>query len=173
VDRSETLAATPATPDPETGSRPAEPVPETASPRAVASPKLPQRQTSRSTQAGAPDAGARPSAPPRAAVGEAPPPRKPASPVRVGGAIQPPVKIKHVAPAYPPLARSANVEGTVIIEATIGTDGLVHDAKVLRSIALLDRAALDAVRQWQYSPTRLNGVLVPVVMTVTVSFSLR
>jgi len=61
----------------------------------------------------------------------------------------------------------------VIIEATIGIDGRVDGAKVLRSIALLDQAALDAVRQWLYSPTRLNGVPVPVVMTVSVSFSLR
>ena len=59
-----------------------------------------------------------------------------------------------------------------IIEATIGPDGAVKDAKVLRSIPLLDQAALDAVRQWQFTPTLLNGVPVPVIMTVTVQFTL-
>jgi protein TonB len=65
------------------------------------------------------------------------------------------------------------VEGVVIIEATISPDGRVQDARVLRSIPLLDAAALDAVRQWEYSPTLLNGTPVPVVITVTVVFRLR
>ena len=69
--------------------------------------------------------------------------------------------------------KSARVSGVVIIEATIGTDGRVKDAKVLRSIPLLDQAALDAVKQWQYSPTLLNGVPVSVIMTVTVNFTLQ
>jgi protein TonB len=60
----------------------------------------------------------------------------------------------------------------VIIEAVIGTDGRVQEARVLRSIPLLDQAALDAVRQWEYSPTTLNGVAVPVIMTVTVNFQI-
>jgi protein TonB len=60
----------------------------------------------------------------------------------------------------------------VIIEATIGVDGAVQEAKVLRSIPLLDSAALDAVRQWEFSPTLLNGEPVPVIMTVTVQFML-
>ena len=58
-------------------------------------------------------------------------------------------------------------------EATIGPSGSVQDAKVLRSIPLLDQAALDAVRQWQFTPTLLNGVPVPVIMTVTVQFTLQ
>ena len=57
--------------------------------------------------------------------------------------------------------------------ATIGADGRVKDAKVLRSIPLLDQAALDAVKQWQFTPTLLNGVPVPVIMTVTVNFTLQ
>jgi protein TonB len=61
----------------------------------------------------------------------------------------------------------------VIIEAIIGPDGRVQEAKVLRSIPLLDAAALDAVRQWQFTPTLLNGVPVPVIMTVTVNFTLQ
>jgi TonB family protein len=64
------------------------------------------------------------------------------------------------------------VQGQVILEATIDPKGDVRDLKVLRSIPLLDQAAIDAVRQWQFSPTLLNGVAVPVIMTVTVSFTL-
>ena len=93
-----------------------------------------------------------------------------AAAVRVGGKIKAPVKIKDVKPVYPAMAQSARVAGAVIIEATIGPDGKVIDAKVLRSIPLLDQAALDAVRQWEYTPTLLNGVPVPVVMTVTINF---
>ncbi|MBM3821119.1 MAG: energy transducer TonB, partial [Acidimicrobiia bacterium] len=101
-----------------------------------------------------------------------PPPPPPAAPVRVGGAIKPPVKTRHVPPQYPPIAQSARVQGVVIIEATISTTGRVQDARVLRSIPLLDAAALDAVRQWEFTPTLLNGVPVPVIMTVTVQFTL-
>lgn len=92
-------------------------------------------------------------------------------PVRVGGNIHQPQKIKDVKPVYPAIAQSARVEGVVTIEATIGEDGKVTDAKVLRSIPLLDQAALDAVRQWEYTPTLLNGVPVPVLITVTVKFT--
>jgi protein TonB len=102
-----------------------------------------------------------------------PPPPTPAAPVRVGGHIRPPAKVRHVNPVYPQLAQTAGVQGTVIVEATIGTDGAVTGARVLRSIPLLDTAALDAVRQWQFSPTLLNGVPVSVIMTVTVTFTLR
>ncbi len=102
-----------------------------------------------------------------------PPPPPPAAPVRVGGHIKTPNKTKDVKPVYPPIAQSARVSGIVIIEATIGADGRVKDAKVLRSIPLLDQAALDAVKQWQFTPTLLNGVPVPVIMTVTVNFTLQ
>jgi TonB family protein len=77
-----------------------------------------------------------------------------------------------VKPVYPPTALASHVQGIVILEATIGTDGKVEDAKVIRSIPLLDQAALDAVRQWEFTPTLLAGVPVPVVMTLTVNFSL-
>jgi TonB family protein len=92
-------------------------------------------------------------------------------PLRVGGNIHPPQKIKDVKPVYPAIAQSAHVEGVVTIEATIGPDGKVTDAKVVRSIPLLDQAALDAVRQWEYAPTLLNGVPVPVLVTVAVTFT--
>ncbi len=96
----------------------------------------------------------------------------PPAPVRPGGNIRPPQKIFDVRPVYPDLALQAKIQGIVIIEATIGTTGLVENAVVLRSIPLLDRAALDAVRQWRYTPTLLNGVPVPVIITVTVRFSI-
>jgi TonB family protein len=93
------------------------------------------------------------------------------APVRIGGQIKPPTKIKDVKPVYPAIAQSARVAGAVTIEATIGFDGKVVDAKVVRSIPLLDQAALDAVRQWEYSPTLLNGVPVSVLVTVTIKFT--
>jgi protein TonB len=91
----------------------------------------------------------------------------------VGGLIKEPKKIREVRPVYPQIAQTAKVQGIVIIEAIIGKDGNVKDAKVLRSVALLDQAALEAVRQWKFSPTLLNGVPVEVVMTVTVNFTLN
>jgi periplasmic protein TonB len=97
----------------------------------------------------------------------------PVEPVRPGGHIKPPTRIKDVLPIYPEIARSARVEGVVIIEAIIGADGKVQNAKVLRSRPLLDEAALDAVRAWEYTPTLLNGQPVPVIMTVTVQFTLN
>jgi TonB family protein len=93
------------------------------------------------------------------------------APVRIGGQIKPPTKIKDVKPVYPAIAQSARVAGAVTIEATIGFDGKVVDAKVVHSIPLLDQAALDAVRQWEYSPTLLNGVPVSVLVTVTIKFT--
>ena len=96
-----------------------------------------------------------------------------AAAVRVGGKIKPPTKIKDVAPVYPAAAKTARVAGVVIIEATIGASGKVIDTKVLRSVPMLDQAALDAVRQWEFTPTLLNGSPVPVVMTVTVNFKLQ
>ena len=71
------------------------------------------------------------------------------------------------------IAQAAGVAGIVIVSATIGTDGAVVDTAVLKAHPLLAQAALDAVRQWRFTPTRLNGEPVPVVMTVTVNFQLR
>ena len=107
------------------------------------------------------------------AIAEPPPPPAPAGPVRPGGQVKVPEKIHDVAPVYPQIALTVRKEGIVIVEATIGTDGRVVDARILRSEQLLDQAALDAVRQWTYTPTTLNGVAVPVVMTVTVRFQLQ
>jgi len=104
----------------------------------------------------------------------APPPEpRERTPLRVGGSIIRPERVYEVAPVYPPVARSARVEGTVILEALIDVDGRVRDVRVLRSQPLLDAAAVEAVRQWRFTPTRLNGEPVPVVMTVTVRFELQ
>lgn len=94
------------------------------------------------------------------------------APIRLHSGIRAPEKIVHVAPLYPPLARASRVQGVVIVEATIDVRGNVESARILRSVALLDQAAVDAVRQWKFSPTLLNGVAVPIVMTVTVNFML-
>lgn len=93
-------------------------------------------------------------------------------PVRVGGSIKAPTQTSKVQPVYPAEALAARVQGIVILEAIIGVDGSVTDTKVLRSVPLLDQAAMNAVRQWRYTPTLLNGVAVPVIMTVTVTFNL-
>ena len=104
---------------------------------------------------------------------EAPRPSAVVEPVRVGGNISPPTKTRDVQPRYPEVARAARVSGVVILEATIGSTGVVTDVSVLRSVPLLDDAAIAAVLQWQYTPTLVNGVPVPVIMTVTVNFLLR
>ena len=94
-------------------------------------------------------------------------------PIRVGQGVMPPRKTKDVRPVYPPAAESARVQGVVIIEATIGPDGHVAETRVLRSIPLLDEAAVAAVKQWEFTPTLINGVPVPIIMTVTVNFTLQ
>ena len=75
-------------------------------------------------------------------------------------------------PLGPMVAQQARVQGVVILEARVEKDGTVSSAQVLRSIPLLDQAAIDAVRQWQFTPTLLNGVPIPVIMTTTVNFRL-
>jgi protein TonB len=93
--------------------------------------------------------------------------------LRVGGNIRPPTKILDVRPVYPPAAQAARVSGMVILEILIGPDGSVQNASILRSVPLLDEAATDAVMQWRFTPTLLNGQPTPIVMTVTVNFTLQ
>jgi len=108
-----------------------------------------------------------------------PPPPDPSAmvdgvvPVRVGGEIKVPTKLINVPPVYPEDAKSQRVQGVVIMEAVIDAAGMVNQARVLRSIPMLDQAAVDAVKQWVFTPTLLNGVAVPVMMTVTVNFTLQ
>ena len=105
--------------------------------------------------------------------GVSPPPLPAVRPVRLHHGIQPPRKTVDVAPIYPALARMTHVDGVVILEAVIDARGTVEAVRVLRSIQLLDQAAVDAVRQWRFTPALLNGEAVPVVMTVTVKFTLQ
>ncbi len=102
-----------------------------------------------------------------------PPPPPPRQPVPVGGRIRQPRKVVDVAPIYPPLAVAARKEGIVIMEAVIDERGQVVRVRVLRSEPLLDAAAVSAVERWRYTPTLLNNVPVPVLMTITVRFSLH
>ena len=97
----------------------------------------------------------------------------PQRPVRVGGNVTAPTKVHDVQPVYPATARRMRVEGVVVLETVLGATGSVEQVRVLRSVRLLDDAAVAAVRQWRYTPTLLNGVPVPVVMSVTVNFTLQ
>jgi len=114
-----------------------------------------------------------------AAVPLPPPPPRPGDPITSQPRIPPsegikqPTKIKDVRPVYPADALAARVAGVVVIEVSLDTEGHVRDATVLRSIPMLDDAALAAVRQWEFTPAVSNGVPVPVKMTVTVNFALQ
>jgi protein TonB len=107
-------------------------------------------------------------------VVEGPPiPVETAAPIRTGGNIKAPIRTKYAAPRYPEIARLNRVGGIVIIDAIIDTEGRVANTRVLRSVPLLDEAALEAVRAWEYTPTLLNGMPTAVIMTVTVRFDLK
>ncbi len=94
-------------------------------------------------------------------------------PMRVGGDIKAPDKIHNVDPVYPELARRARLEGFVILTAVIDKEGNVRDVEVNRGLGLgLDKAAVDAVKQWKYTPTSYDGALVEVILTITVYFQL-
>lgn len=168
----------PAPPRPAARTRP----PETSAPTPNAAPLVaqdgitPEHEQPLIDDVPAPDSAVGAGLTPATTIVDAPPqppqPPQPRGPIPVGGDIRPPVKIRHVAPEYPTIALNARVTGIVILEAVIGDDGSVDAVKVLRGHPLLDQAAVDAVRQWGFTPTLLNGQPVPVVMTVTVSFSL-
>lgn len=102
-----------------------------------------------------------------------PVPPPPAKPYRLGPGIVPPRPIHQTEPEYPTIAVQARVEGSVLIEVTITPQGDVTAPRVLRSIPLLDEAAIEAVKRWKYTPGMLNDAPVPIVMTVTVTFSLK
>jgi periplasmic protein TonB len=115
-------------------------------------------------------------------VGGIPPPPPPppaptlsperAAPVRIGGKISAPQLVRRVEPEYPALAAAAHVQGIVILEAVVDVEGCVESIRVLRSVhRLLDKAAMDALVQWQYSPLVLNGTPVSFVLTVTFNFT--
>jgi protein TonB len=123
-------------------------------------------------------------------LGPAPPPAQPAvekpkpvvKPVEAdaepiqrvaGGRVSPPKLLRQVQPIYPQLARTAHIGGKVELTGVIGADGRVRELRVLGGHPLLTKAALDAVAQWIYEPTRLNGKIVEVITNITVSFQLN
>ncbi|MGC8915730.1 MAG: energy transducer TonB [Thermoanaerobaculum sp.] len=114
--------------------------------------------------------------PAEAVFGEIGPPPAPEDegPIRVGGQIQMPRKIKDVQPVYTEVARRARIEGVVILEIIIDKQGNVKDVKVLRALPMgLTEAAVEAVKQWKYEPSKLNGKPIEIQGTVTVTFRLQ
>ena len=101
-----------------------------------------------------------------------PPPRPNVTRTRVGGAVQAAKLVNRVQPIYPPLARQTRISGTVRLHAIIGKDGTVQQLQVESGHPLLVQSALDAVRQWRYQPTLLNGEPVEVDTEIDVIFSL-
>jgi protein TonB len=104
------------------------------------------------------------------AAAQAKPPEPP--PVRVGGEIKPPAVVKNSKPAYPAMARAAHVQGVVILEVTIGTNGKVTNTKVVKGVDMLNEAATMAAKAREYKPTLVNGTAVPVLMTLPFVFTL-
>jgi protein TonB len=102
-----------------------------------------------------------------------PPPPTPREPMRLHSGMQPPQKIVNVPPRYPATAQAARIEGLVVLDAVIDATGRVNDVRVIHSIRLLDQAAIDAVRQWRFTPTLLNGEPVSILLTVSVRFTLQ
>jgi periplasmic protein TonB len=101
-----------------------------------------------------------------------PPPIEPPKTMRITRGVTPPRRITYVQPVYPSIALQNRITGRVVIEAIIGPTGDVQSTRVVQSVHLLDEAALEAVRQWKYTPTLLSGVPVSVILTVSVDFTL-
>jgi protein TonB len=106
-------------------------------------------------------------------VGGLPEVAPPPPPVRIGGGIKEPRKLKHVDPEYPPAALAARIQGVVVLECLISPQGRVTEVRVVNGMPLLSEAAVTAVRQWIYTPTLMSGVPMPALMTLTVRFGLR
>jgi protein TonB len=104
----------------------------------------------------------------------APPPPKPTAPQRVkqGGNVTAASILTQTRPLYPPLARQARIQGSVVLHAIIDKDGKVAQLEVISGHPLLVQSALDAVKQWRYKPTLLNGDPVEVDTTITVTFTM-
>jgi periplasmic protein TonB len=106
--------------------------------------------------------------------GAPPPPPKPVitGPVRVGGNVMAAKAINRPSPEYPAIAKAAHVQGTIVLHAIISKDGTVQDLQYVSGPPLLMKAAMDAVKQWRYQPTELNGEPVEVDTTIQVIFTL-
>jgi protein TonB len=103
-----------------------------------------------------------------------PPPPKAATPARIkqGGNVTAASILSQTRPLYPPLARQARIQGNVVLHAIIDKEGKVAQLEVVSGHPLLVQAALDAVKQWRYKPTQLNGDPVEVDTTITVTFTM-
>jgi periplasmic protein TonB len=101
-----------------------------------------------------------------------PPPPRPKAPLRIGGNVMQASLVHQVTPVYPQIAKTAHISGTVVLHAIIGTDGTVQDLQYISGPPLLMRSAMDAVHQWRYKPTMLNGEPVQVDTTISVVFTL-
>jgi periplasmic protein TonB len=107
-----------------------------------------------------------------AGSGMPPPPKAAPARIRVGGNVQAAALVRKVDPIYPPIAKTAHISGTVVLHAIIGKDGSVKDLEYVSGPPLLMKSALDAIKQWRYKPTMLNGEPVEVDTTISVVFSL-
>ena len=103
-----------------------------------------------------------------------PPPPPPAAPqrIRVGGQVEAASLVNKVEPQYPPIAKTAHVAGTIVLHAIIGKDGSIRELQFVSGPPLLMKSAIDAVKEWRYKPTMLNGEAVEVDTTIDVVFSL-
>jgi periplasmic protein TonB len=111
-------------------------------------------------------------------IGQSAPPRPPdppraAGPVRIADLPVPPRKTVDARPVYPEIARVSRVQGTVVMEAVLDPTGSVTQLRIVRSVPLLDQAAMDAVRRWKYTPSIYGGHPVSVLMTITIRFTLQ
>jgi periplasmic protein TonB len=99
-------------------------------------------------------------------------PTAPAGPIRVGGDVQMAKLLRKIIPEYPPLAKTARVSGVVRLLGVIAKDGTIQNLQLISGHPLLARAALEAVKQWVYQPTLLNGQPVEVIAPIDVNFTL-
>jgi protein TonB len=100
------------------------------------------------------------------------PQKPPSAPIRVGGDVQMAMLVRKVIPQYPPIARAARISGIVRLIGTVGKDGTIQNLQVVSGHPMLARAAMEAVQQWIYKPTLLNGNPVEVIAPIEVSFTL-
>jgi protein TonB len=149
-------------------------------PVAPAPPAAPSQAAPAEIAGAAPPSGADPAAASPVPAGVSPPPgAKPATALPAPGLrgispdVEPPVLIRRLDPQYPKLALQNRVAGTVRVQATIGTDGRVHDPLVVSGQSLLNGAALSAVKEWIYRPARLHGQDVTAPISIDVRFGSR
>jgi protein TonB len=105
-------------------------------------------------------------------AGPPPPPKAAPSRIRVGGNVEAASLVNKVTPIYPPIAKTAHVSGTVVLHAIISKDGSIVELQYISGPPLLMKAAMDAVKEWRYKPTMLNGDPVEVDTTIDVVFTL-